>query len=128
MTIEKKNIRKSRDWVGNRWVDIKAKPDILSCTPSIVGPSMNQPMSSILVPTPGHGGSEEADHEVRTNVELEAVEEDELQLPGLATSDALENVISYTSLEDGGCGSGGDEVKSPLEDDGTDLAKQNSVP
>lgn len=32
MKVRKKDLRTSRDWLGDRWVDIKAKPDI---TPTI---------------------------------------------------------------------------------------------
>ncbi|KAI4305165.1 hypothetical protein L6164_028551 [Bauhinia variegata] len=32
VTLEKKNIRVSRDWAGNRWVDIPRKPDICRLT------------------------------------------------------------------------------------------------
>lgn len=30
MTFPKKNLRISRDWIDNKWVDIKPKPDICS--------------------------------------------------------------------------------------------------
>ncbi|KAL6990644.1 hypothetical protein U1Q18_008762 [Sarracenia purpurea var. burkii] len=43
LTLQRKNIRTSRDWVGNRWVDIKAKPDVLAHIPSATGPSTESP-------------------------------------------------------------------------------------
>lgn len=30
LMLERKNIRISRDWVGNRWIDLQGKPDICS--------------------------------------------------------------------------------------------------
>ncbi|KAF5943464.1 hypothetical protein HYC85_017541 [Camellia sinensis] len=43
LTLQRKNIRTSRDWIANRWVDIKAKPDILSYISSINSPTMKFP-------------------------------------------------------------------------------------
>ncbi|KAI4296031.1 hypothetical protein L6164_036021 [Bauhinia variegata] len=49
VTLEKKNIRVSRDWVGNRWVDIPRKPDICSYLSSDVGSRRKLPTDSALV-------------------------------------------------------------------------------
>ncbi|OAY80782.1 hypothetical protein ACMD2_07072 [Ananas comosus] len=35
LVCQRKNARVSKDWVGNRWVDIEAKPDILSTIPAM---------------------------------------------------------------------------------------------
>ncbi|KAE9591531.1 hypothetical protein Lal_00038813 [Lupinus albus] len=40
LTVEKKHIRISRDWVGNKWVDIPGKPNICSYISSYVSSSI----------------------------------------------------------------------------------------
>lgn len=35
LICQRKNLRISKDWVGNQWVDIVAKPDILSAISSV---------------------------------------------------------------------------------------------
>ncbi|GFQ07979.1 hypothetical protein PHJA_002941900 [Phtheirospermum japonicum] len=46
LTIARKNIRISRDWIDGKWVDIKAKPDILYFLSSIFsdGPKKLMPL------------------------------------------------------------------------------------
>ena len=38
LNIHRKHLRISRDWVGNQWVDIEAKPDILSALSAAISP------------------------------------------------------------------------------------------
>lgn len=40
MTFHKKDIRASKDWIGNKWIDLKAKPDILLFLSENVSPSL----------------------------------------------------------------------------------------
>lgn len=49
LTVEKKNIRISRDWVDNKWVDIPGKPNICSYLPSNVSSSMRPSANSAVV-------------------------------------------------------------------------------
>nr|GEZ34621.1 putative agenet domain-containing protein / bromo-adjacent homology (BAH) domain-containing protein [Tanacetum cinerariifolium] len=56
--VQKKNIRLSKDWVGDRWVDLKTIPDILSLVPTNRSPISNEtnsesvPISSEQTPIP----------------------------------------------------------------------------
>lgn len=43
LTVARKNMRVSRDWIGSRWVNIKAREDILSFLSSIFSPSPKLP-------------------------------------------------------------------------------------
>ncbi|KAL8461658.1 hypothetical protein ACS0TY_032948 [Phlomoides rotata] len=40
MTVERKDLRISKDWIDNKWVDAIAKPDILSAITSILNPML----------------------------------------------------------------------------------------
>ncbi|XP_015879208.1 uncharacterized protein LOC107415399 [Ziziphus jujuba] len=40
LTLQKKDIRASKDWIGNKWIDLKAKPDILLFLSENVSPNL----------------------------------------------------------------------------------------
>ncbi|KAG8099403.1 hypothetical protein GUJ93_ZPchr0013g35049 [Zizania palustris] len=64
-----KNLRISKDWVKNHWVDIEMKPDVLSRIPS-VGAQRRQPDNLTSVGRPDYGSSAMSDQEltaVQTN-------------------------------------------------------------
>ncbi|KAK6124770.1 hypothetical protein DH2020_041491 [Rehmannia glutinosa] len=44
LTVERKDIRVSKDWIDNKWTDIKAKPDILSFLTSSLNPIPKLPL------------------------------------------------------------------------------------
>ncbi|KAI3456571.1 hypothetical protein Pfo_013234 [Paulownia fortunei] len=44
LTVERKDIRVSKDWIDNKWVDVKAKPDILSLLTSSLNPIPKLPV------------------------------------------------------------------------------------
>ncbi|KAJ4907676.1 agenet domain-containing protein / bromo-adjacent homology (BAH) domain-containing protein [Raphanus sativus] len=46
LTVHRKDVRISRDWVGDRWVDINPKPEILSLVASDISPEAKLSMSS----------------------------------------------------------------------------------
>ncbi|KDP39261.1 hypothetical protein JCGZ_01018 [Jatropha curcas] len=48
LSIHKKDARTSRDWVGNQWIDIQAKPDILSAISTSISPDSKMSMSSTV--------------------------------------------------------------------------------
>ncbi|CAH2069813.1 unnamed protein product [Thlaspi arvense] len=48
LTVHRKDIRISRDWVGDSWVDIDPKPEILSLVSSDISPEAKLSMSSTL--------------------------------------------------------------------------------
>ncbi|XP_030517644.1 uncharacterized protein LOC115731121 isoform X1 [Rhodamnia argentea] len=49
MSMQMKDLRISRDWVGDRWIDIKAKPDILSAMTSAVALDSKHSVSSTMI-------------------------------------------------------------------------------
>lgn len=84
LTFEKKNLRTSRDWVGNKWVELKSKPDILHCVP-VTASTMAEAFDS--------GASALLDHNILTTHKVEAVGECKKALPGSGPhSGILENV------------------------------------
>lgn len=48
LSVHRKDIRISRDWVGDCWVDIDPNPEILSLVSSDVNPEAKVSMSSTL--------------------------------------------------------------------------------
>ncbi|KAL5548613.1 hypothetical protein UlMin_003844 [Ulmus minor] len=48
LNINKKDLRISRDWLGDQWLDIKAKPDIVSTVSSLCISSTKPSMSSTI--------------------------------------------------------------------------------
>lgn len=40
MKVERKDLRISKDWVNNKWVDARPKPDILSVITSLINPTL----------------------------------------------------------------------------------------
>ncbi|KAL4566901.1 hypothetical protein LXL04_031027 [Taraxacum kok-saghyz] len=55
LEIHKKDIRVSRDWVGDHWVDLETNPNILSSIPisQKVIKNENMPISPLQTPVPG---------------------------------------------------------------------------
>ncbi|XP_043691026.1 uncharacterized protein LOC122641791 isoform X1 [Telopea speciosissima] len=92
-TFQKRNLRSSRDWVGNRWVDIEAKPDILSIISAAVSPGTKLSACSTMAKGTESGGSAMSDREGPSASRLETVEEDNQEMAVSAGSDGmLENV------------------------------------
>lgn len=52
LTVHRKDVRISRDWVGDRWVDINPKPEILSLVASDISPEAKLSMSSTIAKIP----------------------------------------------------------------------------
>ncbi|CAK7323299.1 unnamed protein product [Dovyalis caffra] len=84
LTVPMKNVRSSRDWVDDKWVDLMAKPDILRCLSA-------DAISSIKLEEPGCDSAAYLEHKVVKTSRLEAIEEDE-PLLGSVVSDDLKNV------------------------------------
>ena len=84
LAVPRKNMRSSRDWVDNKWVDVMAKPDILHYLSS-------DAISSIKLETQGCDSATPLEHKVVKTSRLEAIEEDE-PLPGSVVSYDLKNV------------------------------------
>ena len=92
MTLLRKNIRTSRDWVDNRWVNVQPKPDVLSVISSKLSSDMKFPMSSNLADSCGHCGSAFVDRGLLKTSKRKTVEEDARELPGSTAPSGPENV------------------------------------
>lgn len=108
LKLQRKNVRTSRDWVGNRWVDIKAKPDIQSYL-SENASRLKVSMSSAMAEVSGRGGSALLEPKVCTSPRLETVVEDEQELTDLTISDDLLEKMRGVNLR-----------KQPREDENGD--------
>ncbi|KAI5583442.1 hypothetical protein BDE02_06G014800 [Populus trichocarpa] len=84
LTVPRKNVRSSRDWVDNRWVDVMAKPDILHHLSA-------DAISIIQLEARGCDTAASLEHKFVKTSRLEAIEEDE-PLPGSVVSGDLKNV------------------------------------
>ncbi|XP_038685984.1 uncharacterized protein LOC119985712 isoform X1 [Tripterygium wilfordii] len=106
LNIHKKDLRFSRDWVGDRWIDIEEKPDILSHIDA-ANPEIKNSMSSSIA-------KDITSTEVFTDSKLEIVEEQKPHLAASASSSSLPEDIEEnkkpSSLEG--------EI---MEDDGDDV-------
>ena len=93
LNLKRMNLRISSDWVGNRWVDIKPKPDILSYLSENVSHSLKLSMCSTSAEASECGGSTLLEPKVFTTPKLEAVEEVKQASPNLSIpNDLLENI------------------------------------
>ncbi|KAK6265109.1 hypothetical protein QUC31_013320 [Theobroma cacao] len=98
LTVQRENSRISKDWVDNRWVDINGRPDILSYLSSNISPSMKPSTCSAMVEASRCGSIASMEHKALTTSKLEAVKEDEQELPWPATCDDPED-MNAMSLE-----------------------------
>ncbi|KAJ7967823.1 putative Agenet domain-containing protein / bromo-adjacent domain-containing protein [Quillaja saponaria] len=92
LTVEKKNVRVSRDWVGYRWVGIMAKPDIVCFLSSNVGSSIKLSTCSTMADGSRSSGSATLEHKVRKSPRVEADQKDESKLSGVDASYDLESL------------------------------------
>lgn len=87
LKVHRKNLRASRDWVGNHWVDIEANPDILSVISAIISPDTKLSVSSTKeVNLDGYPSSCQ---EIPTSPKLDIVEEQMSDLACLADAASL---------------------------------------
>ncbi|KAF9664381.1 hypothetical protein SADUNF_Sadunf16G0012700 [Salix dunnii] len=70
LAVPRKNMRSSRDWVDNKWVDVMAKPDILQYLSS-------DAISSIKLEAQGCDSATSLELKVVRTSRLETIEEDE---------------------------------------------------
>lgn len=124
--MHSKDLRISRDWVGNRWVDIEAKPDILSALSKgisrdakISTPLISCKDAAILGP------------KALTSPEQKDVE-DKLALAAPVSSngcpedmDCDDEMKEQPSGEDGGGGNFADHVSDSHNNDNLDEARVN---
>ncbi|GLT80217.1 hypothetical protein SLA2020_516690 [Shorea laevis] len=89
LTIQRENTRISRDWICNKWVDIKGRPDILSYLSANFNPGMKLSTSSARVEASGNCSTPSLEPNILAASRLEAAKEVERELPQSATSDDL---------------------------------------
>ncbi|XP_077211212.1 agenet and bromo-adjacent homology (BAH) domain-containing protein [Tasmannia lanceolata] len=91
--IQRRDLRISRDWISNQWVNIETKQDILSSI-SAVRPCAKFSACSTIAKGAESGGSAE----VPTNSELDSVEDDKQAIAGLDEGNGLPenvNVVNF---------------------------------
>ncbi|GAV59865.1 BAH domain-containing protein/Agenet domain-containing protein [Cephalotus follicularis] len=84
LTVDRKDVRTSRDWFDNKWVDIKAKPDILYHVAANVNPSMKLSTGPTKAEASGGGSSVSQEYRIDTNSKVEDIGEDKRELPDSA--------------------------------------------
>lgn len=114
-TFQKTDVRTSRDWVDNTWVDLKAKPDILSCIYKTVSPAVAGESEC--------GGSAHLDHKVPSASGLEVVEDKPCCL---VTTNGLLNNVNGANIGIGTLIISKDEkYKCGGDDDDNNAGKEN---
>ncbi|KAM1154827.1 hypothetical protein EV1_036747 [Malus domestica] len=106
MSFQRKDVRASKDWIENRWVDVKAKPDILSYVSENISSSMK--LLSIS-----------ASSVAKTCSKHEAVEEKQ-ESPDLAPPDEDSGKVTRVNLRKQPCTSNEDEINNSSDGNGSD--------
>jgi hypothetical protein len=94
LSFETKDLRTSRDWINDKWIEIIAKPDIISFIASKIGPSRKVSRLSTSAKASKHAGSKLADDKELKCSKPEAQKDDMQKLPGSVTSTELKDVDS----------------------------------
>ncbi|KAG8636966.1 hypothetical protein MANES_15G061700v8 [Manihot esculenta] len=89
LNIHKKDLRTSRDWVGNQWIDIQAKPDILSAISATISPDAKMSMSSTITKDMKPSGCDLSGTEGNISAELNNMEEKRSGIATLVSSDSI---------------------------------------
>ncbi|KAM1124076.1 hypothetical protein EV2_005560 [Malus domestica] len=106
MSFPRKDVRASRDWVENRWVDVKAKPDVFSYV------SENISSSTKLL-------SVSSSSMAKASSKLEAVEEKQ-ESPDLAPLDEELGKVTRMNMRKWPCTSNEDEINNSSDGNGGD--------
>lgn len=85
MNIPKKDLRESKDWMGDIWVDIQGKPDILQAISATIGLDTKLFTSSNIV----KDINSMSYVEVPSSTKLNIVEDEKVDLAAVASSDCL---------------------------------------
>ncbi|GMY30989.1 duf724 domain-containing protein 3 [Fagus crenata] len=88
LNINKKDLRKSKDWMGDQWVDIQGKPDILSTISETIGSDTKRSTSSNIVKDIKSDFSMSY-VEVPNSTKFNTVEDEKLNSTTFASSDGL---------------------------------------
>lgn len=106
LQLHRKNFRPSRDWVRDRWVDIKEKPDILSLCEN-ASRNLKLSVCSAMAKASGCGASTLLEPEVYATPKLEAVEELQ-EIPDLTISKEVLERVEGRGDENGDNNANGD--------------------
>ncbi|XP_039055603.1 uncharacterized protein LOC120198335 isoform X2 [Hibiscus syriacus] len=120
LNVHKKDLRISKDWDGDHWIDIEARQDILSLISDAISPDMDMKVSVSTTPVMDAklGGG---------TIPVEAVAAKtitEMEKPELAFQDCSDNLVEETggkelaSLNDGKDGDASDGKKPPPSENG----------
>ncbi|KAF5472678.1 hypothetical protein F2P56_009372 [Juglans regia] len=97
LKLQREDFRTSRDWVENKWVDIKGKPDILCCLSENVCPGLKPAVASAMTEASGCGTTL-LEAKVYTIPNLETVGEHQQEVPDLTISDDLQGKMKRIDL------------------------------
>lgn len=97
LSIHKKDLRTSRDWVGNQWIDIQVKPDILSAISATFSPDAKMSMSSTVTEDMKPSGFALSCTEVPTSAELVSNKE---KKPDVATLISNDGILDHMDSDD----------------------------
>lgn len=97
LSIHKKDLRTSRDWVGNQWIDIQVKPDILSAISATFSPDAKMSMSSTVTEDVKPSGFALSCTEVPAGAELVSNKE---KKPDVATLISKDGILDHMDSDD----------------------------
>ena len=125
LTLQKKNIRASKDWLGGKWIDLKPKPDILVLLSENVTPSLKPEEESGLEAqrTPKvddiKGGQRLADLAESVDLLVNLKDSNSRKRPQISNEDEINNSISSDGESDSNDSDAdaGNEKKSVSEED-----------
>uniref|UniRef100_A0A5B7B527 BAH domain-containing protein n=1 Tax=Davidia involucrata TaxID=16924 RepID=A0A5B7B527_DAVIN len=98
LNMNTQNLRVSRDWVENQWVDIEVNPNILSTMSSTISWDSKLSVSAVAKKVKSDGFPMSC-HEVPFGTKLNIVEEEKLDLAGMAPSDGPLNDRDWVNDE-----------------------------
>lgn len=79
LNVIRKNLRVSRDWMGDQWVDIEANRDILSAISAVVSQDTKVTASPTIVKEPDSDDLLKLCHEAPISTKLDVVEEEKVE-------------------------------------------------
>lgn len=108
LNVHKKDLRVSREWLGNQWINIEAKPDVVSAI-SVTFISGSKPsMSSTIGKDIKSDGLASSSIEAPASTDCDIVEEENLNVTASTSSDGLFKNVDWVngdkspSLKDSG--------------------------
>lgn len=92
LSVQRQNLRVSKDWVGDKWVDVRGNPNILSYVSANAKSSLKFSVCSAINEALGDGNTALLEQEVLTASKIEAVEQGNQEWAGLVVINDLKNV------------------------------------